>query len=94
MLGDLYDRAGCLGPVDVGIAITGLKGAIPSRETLPALQNLLRPLDVEEYRRSERIMAGSLLDNYVDVTRQLTMPLLDAANQGTYNPFSTVSEKT
>lgn len=86
--GQLYKQANYLGPVDIGFAATGLKGAIPCSATRMAIFGAhFRLFERTEYRRVERVFASSLETNTRDMVKQLVMPLINAFTQGNYDPF-------
>ncbi len=57
ILGSLYERAGYLGPVDVGVGVTGLKDALSSADLWGAWPS---PYPRPEYRRTRRLTAVEL----------------------------------
>jgi hypothetical protein len=85
LVGKLYAKAGYLGPIDIGLAITGLKGSVPSDNSIWALS--ARPYDRNEYRRTARVSALALNDTFQDVAKTLLMPLFKAISQGKLDPF-------
>lgn len=89
VLGGLYAAGTYLGPVDVGIAVTGLKGAVSC--TLPQHvidRHFLQPYDRDQYRRTERFSASSLGDDPRSAARKLVSPLIRAITAEGYDPFS------
>lgn len=86
-MGGLYAAGGYLGPVDVGLAVTGLRGGISS-----ALSNRFgfdpTPYDKDQYLRSERFSASTLGDDPRGAARKLVMPLLRAITSDGYDPYS------
>ena len=80
-LGRLYQNTNYLGMVDLGLAITGLKGTVPYNMHFP------KPYGRNEYRRTVRLPAHSLNDNPATEARNLLMPLFQAMSQGSIDPF-------
>jgi hypothetical protein len=87
VMGGLYAAGGYLGPVDVGMAVTGLKGGV---------SYLLRdnpwidrtPYNKDWYRRTERLPASQLVGDSRGAARMLVSPLLRAITRESYDPFS------
>jgi hypothetical protein len=89
VLGGLYAAGAYLGPVDVGLAVTGLEGALSFKLS----QNLtsrffLQPYDRTEYRRTERFLASILRDDPRSAAKKLVLPLTRAVTREQYDPFS------
>jgi hypothetical protein len=87
LFGELYKHAGYFGPVDMGVAVTGIKGAISSALNPRRVGGKSRPFEHAEYKRLERTLATNLADKPHEVARRLLMPLVDATTQGNYDPF-------
>lgn len=86
--GQLYKQANYLGPVDLGLAATGLKEAIPYSATRMSIFGAhFRQFERTEYRRVERVFATSLETSTHEVVKRLVMPLINAFTQGNYDPF-------
>jgi hypothetical protein len=87
VLGGLYAAGSYLGPVDVGLAVTGLRGG-----TSYALGQRLgvhpTPYDRDQYRRTERLSATTLMNDPRSAARGLVMPLARAITRESYDPFS------
>lgn len=89
VLGGLYDAGAYLGPVDVGIAVTGLKGAVSCNRSQHVIdRHFLQPYDRDQYRRTERFSASSLGDDPRSAARKLVSPLTRAIAGEGYDPFS------
>lgn len=89
VLGGLYDAGTYLGPVDVGIAVTGLKGAVSCTLSQHVIgRHFLQPYDRDQYRRTERFSASSLRDDTRSAARKLVSPLTRAITGEGYDPFS------
>jgi len=88
VLGGLYDAAGYLGPVDVGLAVTGLSGGVSAalRHHL-ILRHSLEPYGGDEYLRTGRFMASVLRDDPKTAARNLVLPLTRVVTMEGYNPF-------
>jgi hypothetical protein len=87
VMGGLYAEAGYLGPVDVGLAVTSLRGGVSyvlsdDPWTDPA------PYDKDQYRRTERLPASQLVGDSRGAARKLVLPLLRAITRESYDPFS------
>lgn len=87
LMGGLYAAGGYLGPVDVGLAVTGLRGGV-SYVLSSRLGIDPTPYDKDQYRRTERLSASLLSDNPRGAARKLVMPLLRAITRDSYDPFS------
>ena len=88
VLGGLYDAGAYLGPVDVGIAVTGLKGAVSCNLSQRVIdRHFLRPYDRDQYRRTERFPAPSLSGDPRSAARKLVSPLTRAITGEGYDPF-------
>ena len=87
VMGSLYAAGGYLGPVDVGVAVTGLSGGV---------SYLLRdnpwidrtPYNKDRYCRTERLPASQLVGDPRGAARKLVLPLLRAITLESYDPFS------
>lgn len=86
-MGGLYAAGGYLGPVDMGLAVTGLKGGVSyilhSRIGVDPT-----PYDKDQYRRSERLSASMVSSDPRGAARKLVLPLLRAITRESYDPFS------
>jgi hypothetical protein len=87
VLGGLYAASDYLGPVDVGLAVTGLKGGI-SYELSQRIGISPRPFDRDQYRRTERLSAPTLNDNPRSAASKLVLPLARATTRESYDPYS------
>jgi hypothetical protein len=90
LLGTVYDLGHFFGPVDLGVAVTGLVGT----SSFYAHGKLVPPshyplIDVPEYRRATRTMAATLHEDAKNAASRLLLPLIEATTQGHHNPFST-----
>ncbi len=89
VLGGLYDAGAYVGPVDVGIAVTGLKGAVSCNLSQHVIaRHFLQPYDRNQYRRTERFSACLLRDDPRSAARKLVSPLTRAITGEGYDPFS------
>jgi hypothetical protein len=89
VLGGLYAAGSYLGPVDVGVAVTGLQDAVSSTMS----QNIvfgqsLFPYDRDEYRRTERFSASTLTNSPRHAAHRLVLPLTRAITGERYDPFA------
>jgi hypothetical protein len=87
VLGGLYAAAGYLGPVDVGLAVTGLRDGI-SCVLSQRIGVHPRPYDKDQYRRTERLSAATLINDPRSAARKLILPLTRAITRESYDPFS------
>jgi hypothetical protein len=87
VLGGLYVAGSYFGPVDVGLAVTGLRGGISS-----ALSRRIgvrpTPFDKDQYRRTERLSSTTFVDDPRGAARKLVLPLARAISRESYDPFS------
>ncbi len=89
VLGGLYAAGTYLGPVDAGIAVTGLEGSVSCALSQHLIsRHFLQPYDKNEYRRTERFSACILHDNPRFAARKLTLPLMRAITGEQYDPFA------
>jgi hypothetical protein len=88
MMGELYERANYAGLVDIGLAVTGIRG---SKASIPDLNirfhSRLVAYDQSDYRRTTRVPAIALLNETTNIARSLLMRLFEAMTQGAYDPF-------
>lgn len=87
VMGGLYNAGGYLGPVDVGVAVTGLRGGVSYflRDN-PWIDRA--PYNKDRYRRTERLPASQLIGDSRGAARALVLPLLRAITCESYDPFS------
>lgn len=87
VMGGLYAAGGYSGPVDVGVAVTGLKGGVSYHlRGNPWVERT--PYDRDEYRRTARLPASRLVGDPRGAARTLVLPLLRAVTLDSYDPFS------
>jgi hypothetical protein len=86
VLGGLYAAGGYVGSVDVGLAVTGLKGGI-SYVLSQRLGVIPRPFDKDQYRRVDRFSAPVVSNDPRGAARKLVMPLVQAITRESYDPF-------
>lgn len=86
-MGKLYERTAYIGMVDIGLALTGLKGSMPYTSTL-RLHYVRVPYDRSEYKKSGRLTAVQLLEDPISPSKYLVMPFVKAISQGWIDPFS------
>ncbi len=86
--GALYAAADYYGMVDVGIAITGLRGGI-SAHLVHGMFSDDVPLDFNEYRRHGRFLAPNLDADPRKVAGELTMRFIRTTTRDSYDPFNT-----
>jgi schlafen family protein len=87
VMGGLYAAGGYVGPVDVGLAVTGLRGGI-SYVLSQRFGASPRPFDKDQYRRTNRYPAPMLRNDPRGAARKLVMPLVQAITRESYDPFS------
>ena len=87
VMGGLYDAGGYWGPVDVGVAVTGLRDGVSYvlRDN-PWIDRA--PYDKDRYHRTTRVPASQLVGDCRGVARSLTLPLLRTITRDSYDPFS------
>jgi hypothetical protein len=74
--------------VDIGLAITGLRGGISN--FLLNQWDYPWPYDKDQYRRTERFSALMLTNDPTGAARKLVLPLTRAITRERYDPFSLV----
>jgi Putative DNA-binding domain len=89
MMGQLYHQAGFLGPVDLGIIVTGIQDAISAKSLGDSgFRNMFPPFKLSEYRRiAPRVPATALARDPRSIARQIVLPLVQTSTAGTYDPF-------
>jgi hypothetical protein len=87
VLGGLYAAADYFGPVDAGLAVTGLDGGISHWLSQQILASP-RPYVKDQYRRTGRFSAIMLKDDPRGAARKLVLPLARALTTESYDPFS------
>jgi len=94
LLGGVYVATGYVGPVDAGIAVTGIDGAISSqlnseRHSRPLMLGFdsIPRYDRAEYRRTGRFMADRFAGDPNAIARELTAPLYRVTTNNLYDPF-------
>ena len=89
VLGGLYAAAAYLGPVDTGLAVTGIGGAVSSRLSSNIFsRHFPHPYERDEYRRTGRFPAATLHTDPRGAARKLVLPLTQAITTEQYDPFS------
>lgn len=86
LLGRLYERTGYYGMVDVGLAITGMRGAVLYSKDIRS-QYLRSAYELDHYKRTGRFYALQMRAEPIIPSRNLLMPFIDAMSQGRVNPF-------
>jgi hypothetical protein len=86
LLGEIYARAKNIGMVDIGIAVTGIKGSVPHSKGF-VVRSSLTPYDRDEYRRTNRVSALMFKSDPREMARKLLMLLFNAVSQGRIDPF-------
>lgn len=82
-MGAFYQAVAYSGMVDIGLAITQLKG-----QTIHSYFRTNIPFSHDIYRRTKRVSALSLTEAAEQVARDLLMPLMDEMTICTYDPFT------
>ncbi len=88
VLGGLYTAGRYMGPVDVGLAVTGLRGGISYTLSEPMIGLDPTPYDKDRYRRTERFSASMLGSDPRGAASKLVSPLARAITRESYDPFS------
>jgi len=84
-LGGIYARATYVAMVDIGVAITGMRGTIPFSKDFSRRVSFA-PYDRDEYRRTNRVSAITLEEDPHGIAKKLLMPLFNAIFQGRVDP--------
>ena len=82
----LYEKSNYFGVVDVGLAMTGLKGSVVYTQDYNLLHSRI-PYNRNEYKKSGRFSAIKMLDDPADPSKYLVMPFIKAISQGRIDPF-------
>ena len=88
IMGDLYGRAGYLGPVDVGVIVRPLRGTVGA---IPRHQLRGRPYPRDQFSRQTRFAAGQLEAYPKPSARTLVGDLMTAFVGEGYDPFAEAS---
>jgi hypothetical protein len=83
----LYDLAGHIGLVDLGLAITGIKESIVFTQNW-LLQSRLSPFYQDFYKKTGCFSNLLILDNPESIAEYLVLPFINAISQNQINPFS------
>lgn len=86
LLGLLYNQARYIGMVDVGVALTGLKGSIMYTTDIITRARQTQ-YDRDQYRKTMRVSALALKDDPRATAKSLVSPLFNAMSQGRVDPF-------
>ena len=85
--GRLYKEAMYIGPVDMGVAVTGIRGAISYTLSNRHFADNFVTQEQNDYRRTGRFLARDLTTHPEMVAKELVMPLMRAVTQDQYDPF-------
>jgi hypothetical protein len=87
VMSGLYAAGGYIGPVDVGVAVTDLRGGVSYilRDNIWIERT---PYNKDQYRRTERLPASHLVGDPRDAASKMVLPLLRAVTRESYDPFS------
>lgn len=84
----IYSAADFLGPVDVGVAVTGIKGAYSYVRSKNWRAGDFRYTADDTFRRTTRLTAAAELEKPDEVAHRLLRPFYEATTgQEGYNPF-------
>lgn len=81
ILGNISERGGYLGPVDIALAVTGLKGGISYLATRQFAGHQHPPYERDQYRRTTRALASSFATDPRGIAKKLVIPLAQATTQ-------------
>lgn len=82
----LYEKANYFGMVDVGIALTGVKGSVVNLHDYE-IQPSYPPYDRDDYKKSRRFSALQMLEDPISPSKYLVVPFMNAISQGRIDPF-------
>lgn len=85
-IGKLYEKAKYFGMVDLGVALTGVKGATLYTQNI-RYRDYFGSYEENQYRKTLRTSAITLVDEPRQVARQLFMPFFNMMSQGIIKPF-------
>ncbi len=89
LLGQVYNAAAYLGPIDVGLAVNGLTGAFSSRlKHGDAMTWTLPRYNRPEYRKSGQFAATTFFSDPKSVAQALTGPLFRDISNSLHDPFA------
>jgi hypothetical protein len=86
-MGGLYAAGSYMGAVDVGVAVTGLRGSV-SYILRDHISIERTPYNRDQYRRTERLPAFHLVGDPRGTASKMVLPLLRAVTRESYDPFS------
>lgn len=81
---ELYARAGVVGPVDIGVVVTGIEHAVGA-STGRSFDR--RAYGAPDYRRERRVTAIELLEERPAVVRSMLVDLFEVISRPSYDPF-------
>jgi hypothetical protein len=87
VMGGLYAAGSYMGAVDVGVAVTGLRGSV-SYILRDHISIERTPYNRDQYRRTERLPASHLVGDPRGTASKMVLPLLRAVTRESYDPFS------
>lgn len=85
-MGMLHAKAAYIGMVDIGLAMTGLKGSVADTNDM-RLRLARIPYDRPDYKKAGRFSASLMLDDPISPSKYLAMPFVKAISQGWIDPF-------
>jgi len=86
LMSKVYDRARYYGMVDIGLALTGIKGSVIHTNNL-RLQHLRSAYEEDSYKRTGRFSTLNMIQDPKVSSKLLIMPFITAISQGWHDPF-------
>jgi hypothetical protein len=91
VVGEFYDQAGYIGAVDVGVAVTGLRGShsdfVIKQRRMQERVTFAEGIDQDQHRRTERVLATDLHDRPHEIAESLLRDLFDALVEMHFTPY-------
>ena len=91
-IASLYEQAGYIGMVDIGLAITGIKGTVPCMPRNFRFDRIAVPYDRDTYRKTTRASALTIRKEPIEVSKDLIMPLISAITLNHLDPFEKLAK--
>lgn len=93
-LGMLYEKAGYFGMVDLGLAITGIRGCIPHMPNNFRFNRIAVPYPIDTYRKTSRVSALVFKEDAIQLAKEMIMPLVSAVTLNYSDPFEKLAQKS
>lgn len=93
-LGMLYEKAGYFGMVDLGLAISGIRGCIPHMPNNFRFNRIAVPYPIDTYRKTSRVSVLVFKEGAIQLAKEMIMPLVSAVTLNYSDPFKKLAQKS